>query len=339
VNYDDLTAVESMEGIAPDAIPSRVFEREQPLILRGLVESWPAIPQGDGTFTEMESYLSKFWTSKPVTAYVAGGDANGRFGYNEAFNGFNFRSGSASLEELMQRWKQLEDPDNDEGMAIYVGSTPVAGWLPGFLEANPLSVPGDPLINFWLGNRTTVSAHFDFPCNIACVVAGQRRFTLFPTDQVSNLYIGPIDRTPSGQPISLVDFDKPDYQRFPRFATALEHAQTAVLEPGDAIFIPSMWWHHVKALSDCNMLVNYWWLKKPDIIDSPFGALLHAVLSIRSLPVEQREAWRTLMEHYVFDAEPKSIEHIPEHALGCLGALDTHAIQQLRKEVLRRLNN
>ncbi|WP_439102980.1 cupin-like domain-containing protein [Congregibacter sp.] len=336
--YNDLAAIDSVDGFAPGAIPDSVFDRKQPLVLRGLVESWPAIAQCGDTFAEVEAYLSKFWTNKPVTAYVAKGAAKGRFGYNDAFNGFNFRSGSAPLAELMERFKQLEETPDDD-MAIYVGSTPVAGWLPGFLEANPLQVPGDPLINFWLGNRTTVSAHYDFPSNIACVVAGQRRFTLFPTDQVENLYVGPIDRTPSGQPISLVDFDEPDFEKFPRFATALEHAQTAVLNPGDAIFIPSMWWHHVKALSVCNMLVNYWWLKKPEIIDSPFGALLHAVLSIRSLPAEQKDAWRALMDHYVFDADPSSTEHIPEHALGCLGTLDTQTIAQLRKEVLKRLNN
>ncbi|WOJ97703.1 cupin-like domain-containing protein [Congregibacter brevis] len=337
--FDKLAAIESTEGVTPDAISSAVLERTQPLILRGLVSSWPAVQPAEASFEELGSYLSKFWNDRPVTAYVAAPETKGRFGYNEAFNGFNFKKGSAPLEGLMERFKELNKPGGDADMSVYVGSTPVEGWLPGFLEANSLAIPGDPLINFWLGNRTTVAAHYDFPCNLACVVAGRRRFTLFPTDQVSNLYVGPIDRTPSGQPISLVDFDEPDFQRFPRFAIALENAQTAVLEPGDAIFIPSMWWHHVKALSVCNMLVNYWWLKRPEIVDSPFGALLHAVLSIRSLPPEQREAWRTLMEHYVFDAGQDSVSHIPEHVRGCLGELDAQTIEQLRKEVADRLNS
>ena len=335
--YEQLPAVEEAEGIAPDAIPEWVLERQQPIVLRGLVKSWPALPEGEGTFDEMESYLSKFWNDRPVTAYVAGPEVKGRYGYNDAFNGFNFRSGQAPLKDILQRIREQLDGDEDP-MSIYVGSTPVAAWLPGFLEANPLSVPGKPLINFWLGNRTTVSAHYDFPSNIACVVYGQRRFTLFPLDQIENLYIGPVDRTPSGQPISLVDFDNPDLERFPRFEEALAHGQTTVLNPGDAIFVPSMWWHHVKALSDCNLLVNYWWLKQPDVIDSPFGALLHGILSIRTLPEEQRRAWKLLMDHYVFDVDPESTEHIPEQALGCLGERTQETTEQLRAAVLKRLN-
>ena len=56
----------------------------------------------------------------------------------------------------------------------------------------------------WLGNRSEVSAHFDLSDNIACVVAGRRRFTLFPPDQVANLYVGPLDHTMAGQPASMV---------------------------------------------------------------------------------------------------------------------------------------
>lgn len=335
--YDDLAPVESLEGITPDAIPAAVLAREQPLLLKGLVADWPATAKGEGTFDELEAYLSQFWTKEPVTAYVATADVAGRFGYNEAFNGFNFRPGRAPLQDILQRLKEQTDPDASDPLSIYVGSTPVEGWLPGFLNENRLALDGKPLINFWLGNRTTVSAHYDFPSNIACVVYGRRRFTLFPTEQVDNLYVGPIDRTPSGQPISLVDFDKPDFDRFPKFREALKHAQTVVLEPGDAIFVPSMWWHHVKALSDCNLLVNYWWLDNPEYLGSPFSALMHAVMSMRHLPPAQRRAWQTLMNHYVFEAEPSDVEHIPEHARGCLGDLNPQEAQRLRADLVNRL--
>ena len=338
MNYSDATPVRTAEGINAGAIPDWIFASEQPVVMRGLVAHWPAVTQSDGSLDSTEQYLGSFVTDKPVTAYVAPYEARGRFGYNDSFDGFNFRSGSAPLRDIFQRLREQQDPATKEPMSIYVGSTPVDGWLPGFQEHNALTVPGTPLVNFWLGNATTVSAHYDFPSNVACVVSGRRRFTLFPIDQINNLYVGPIDRTPSGQPISLVDFDSPDPVRFPRFTKALDHAQTAVLGPGDAIFIPSMWWHHVKALSDFNLLINYWWLDSADHLGSPFHALLHGVLSIRQLPAAQREAWKLLIDHYIFNDDPAVTAHIPDQALGCLGSLDKAEAERLRVELRKRLN-
>ena len=34
--------------------------------------------------------------------------------------------------------------------------------------------------------------------------------------------------------------------------------------PGDAIYIPPLWWHHVESLGQFNVLVNYWYRTGPD---------------------------------------------------------------------------
>ena len=115
----------------------------------------------------------------------------------------------------------------------------------------------------WIGNRSLVSTHFDLSDNIACVVAGRRRFTLFPPEQLPNLYVGPLDHTMAGQPASMVELNAPDFERFPRFREALAAAVTAELEPGDAIYIPTLWWHQIEALAPFNILVNYWWEDAP----------------------------------------------------------------------------
>src|SRR3546814_12307007 len=73
--------------------------------------------------------------------------------------------------------------------------------------------------------------------------------------------------------ISLVDFAAPDLARFPRFAEALRHAQVAELGPGDAVFIPSMWWHHMEALDAFNVLVNYWWRPSPAWMAPPLNEI------------------------------------------------------------------
>jgi ribosomal protein L16 Arg81 hydroxylase len=193
-------------------------------------------------------------------------------------------------------------------------------------------------MSVWLGNRTCIAAHFDLPDNLACVVAGRRRFTLFPPDEVGNLYVGPLDLTPAGQAISLVDMRQPDLSRHPRFAQALQRAQVAELGPGDALFIPSLWWHQVEALEPFNVLVNYWWRQSPEYMDSPMATLMLALLTMRDLPPAQRQAWRALFQHYIFDANEQTAAHIPPQARSALAPLSADGARQLRAQLLKRLN-
>ena len=328
-----MPALDCADGVVPES----VFDTGVPVRLTGLVNGWPAVRECGASAESAARYLARFWSQAPVTAYVGDASIDGRFFYDPEFTGFNFRAGKATLPQIFEK---LAEPERDERMAtIYVGSTPVDEWLPGFRSQNDVRLPtDDALVSFWLGNRTRISAHYDFPDNLACVVSGQRRFTLFPPDQVGNLYVGPLDRTPSGQAISLVDFAAPDLERFPKFADAVEHGQTAVLEPGDAIFIPSMWWHHIESMAPFNLLVNYWWCLTPAAMGSPSEALLHAILALRELPPRQREACRSLFDHYVFDADESTGEHIPEAGRGWLGPLDEPTAKRLRAELLNRLN-
>ena len=318
------------------AVPDAVGHSTEPVLLRGLVAGWPAVARGGSAETIMR-YLARYATAAPLTVYVGDASIDGRFFYNDDCTAFNFRSGKATLGQVLAR---LQEPSREDALAtIYVGSTPVDQWLPGFRAENDLrwSV-GDALVSFWLGNQTRISAHYDFPSNIGCVVAGRRRFTLLPPEQIDNLYVGPVDRTPSGQPISLVDFRSPDFARHPRFKQAAEHAKTALLGPGDAIYIPSMWWHHVESLAAFNLLVNYWWCDTPNYLGTPSHALLHTMLALRDLPAHQKEAWRKLYEHYVFDADESAFAHIAEAGRGYLAPFTEQNAKRLRADLLNKLN-
>jgi hypothetical protein len=154
---------------------------------------------------------------------------------------------------------------------------------------------------------------------------------------VANLYVGPWDFTPAGQPISLVDFHAPDLGRFPRFADAWATARLADLMPGDALYMPGMWWHHVESLSPVNALINYWWSETPAVYGTPTDAFTHALLSIRSMPKQQRDAWRAFFEHYVFADDDQHLAHLPEARRGRLGQLDDNAARQLRSQLTNLL--
>ncbi|WP_116808400.1 cupin-like domain-containing protein [Steroidobacter cummioxidans] len=324
-------------GVDPRALPDDVLLSTQPVVLKGLVADWPLVRAGLESNQSAAAYIRKFYRDATVGALLGAPDIAGRFFYNEDLSGFNFKAVKLKLDVMLDEVERHKDAQQPP--AIYVGSTTIDTCLPGFRNDNDLGF-GDrqPLVSIWLGNRTRIAAHHDLPDNIACVVVGHRRFTLFPPEQLENLYIGPLDFTPAGQAISLVDFAKPDLQRFPKFAEAARHAQVAELSPGDAIFIPSMWWHHIEALDSLNVLVNYWWRQSPAFMDSPIAALMHAIMTVRDLPKEQRDAWFNLFRHYVFEADQQTSAHIPENARRALSPMDADIARDIRARLLQRLN-
>ena len=317
-------------------IPESVLSATEPVILRGLVSDWPCVAQQKQDPDAALSMLVDRYSGRPVSTFLGEADIKGRFFYNKELTGFNFLQLEARLDDVIAKLKEYRG--GTDAPAIYVGSTNLDAWLPGFRAQNDLPIDAlDPIASLWIGNKTRVAPHFDLPQNIACCVMGRRRFTLFPPEQIENLYVGPLDLTPAGQPISMVDFNDIDEERFPKAKLAWEQAVVADLEPGDALLVPSMWWHQVEALDDINILVNYWWSTVPEFLGAPGDALLHAMLSIRSLPKAQKDAWRRFFDYYIFDADELTHQHIPENALGRLGAMDETRAKRTRALLLNQL--
>ncbi|HEY7808889.1 MAG TPA: cupin-like domain-containing protein [Allosphingosinicella sp.] len=301
----------------------RRFEEEirpagQPAVLRGLVADWPAVQATQRSDEELFAYMRGFYNDQPIRAIVGEPEIEGRFFYNADVTELNFRPAASPLGPFLDRL--LRDREHPRPYAMAVQSTPVPELLPGMeLENRVDLLDADVVPRLWMGNATRVATHYDLKENIGCVVAGRRRFTLFPPGQIGNLYPGPFELTPAGTPVSMVDLAAPDLENYPRFAVALEAAQVAELEPGDAIYIPFQWWHAVDSLAPVNLFINYWWNPAPDF-GNPYDALLHGLLTIRNLPDEQRSAWRAMFDHYVFGANGDPTDHLPPHARGFLGA-------------------
>ena len=284
---------EAEPGIPLDDILSST----EPMVLRGLIAGWPLVRGACDSDDVAVAYLKDFATDLlPATVTVAPPEVEGRIFYNADFTGFNFRHESIPLSVVLDtllKYRNVADAP-----MIYLGATTIENYLPGLHAGNHVVLGSrDSLASIWIGNRSRVPTHQDLPANLACVAAGRRRFTLFPPEQLANLYIGPLDFTPAGQPISLVDPTAPDLVRFPKFAEAWRHACAAELAPGDALFIPSMWWHHVEALDAFNVLVNYWWRPKSVHVDAPINALMLAILCLRELPEHERVTWQEVFRH------------------------------------------
>ena len=314
----------------------RMRAADRPFVVRGLVAEWPLVQAGRQSAAEARAYLLRHRREMPFTVSVGTGETGGRLFYDEAM-GMNFRVMRAGLPEIFAKIDAVEG--QSEAPTIYLGSIDMQQYFDGLHEGNHVPL-GDrqPLASIWIGTRTRIAAHNDFPENLACVAVGRRRFTVFPREQFRNLYLGPIDHTPAGRAVSMVDFHAPDFDTYPRFREALQNAQVAELEAGDALYMPSMWWHHVEGLADFNVLVNYWWRETPRWLGQPQDALNHAMMAIRDLPADEKAHWRDLFDHYVFANGDEVTAHIPEGARSVLAPMTPETAGKMRAFLLRALS-
>ena len=324
-----------------DLCDAEHFEREIrsafiPVVMRGLTSDWPIVAAGKRDAFSALDQIERLDSGLPADIMVAAPEEKGRFFYAPDMRGFNFGRDKATLSQLAQQLRRLSE--QAEPMGVYAGASEIARHLPGFLAENPL-----PLIDqmhatprIWLGNATQVATHFDLSDNIAVVAVGRRRFTLFPPAATPDLYVGPLNITLAGQPVSMVDPLAPDHDRYPRYRAAEAQALVADLEPGDAIYIPTLWWHHVAASAPINVLVNYW--HNDAQRGGGFLALVHAMLAIREQPQAQREAWRTWFDHFVFGPDAaKAADHLPPDARGVNGPSSPQRDEQMRRFILQVL--
>ena len=298
-----------------EAVPAQT-----PVVLRGLVSDWPIVSAAR-TAPGLADHLRARSAQQPLDVWVAAPEIGGRFFYADDLIGLNHRREKTTVGDLADRL--VRDADTAAPEAVYAGGVPLDRHLPALLAETPMPLlpeGGDRLTSLWLSNRVRTAAHWDLAQNLAAVVSGRRRFIVFPPDQVANLYIGPIDATLAGQPTSLVDFHAPDLDRFPRFAEAMLAARVAELGPGDVIFIPSLWFHHVETLDPVGAMVNFWWREGPDWMKTPQLTLMHALLTLKDLPAAEKPAWRAFFDHYIFSADDPAA-HIPAAARGVLGEM------------------
>jgi hypothetical protein len=334
-----MKSIAEYHGVDREQFERDIVAKGEPAVLRGLVADWPIVEAAKSGDEALAAALREAASDQPFEAWFGPPEIKGRFGYNEDFSGFNHERRLATVDQLLDLL--LRQRAHERPYSMYAGGIPIRRHLPALLPS--LSVPlldlsRATLISLWLGNRTRTAAHWDLPQNLACVIAGRRRFTLFPTDQIANLYVGPLDFTLAGQPISLIDVDAPDFDRFPRFADAVEVAQTGELDPGDAVYIPSLWWHAVESQDELGAMVNFWWRDAEPPLLTPLNALYHAIITMENLPPRELAAWRTLFDHYVFRDHGEPAAHLPQRARGILGRRTPELVAKVKKMLIDALS-
>jgi hypothetical protein len=328
-------AIPELGNVDAATFHSEIVARHRPVVLRGIVKDWPVVELALRSPNAVCDYLKAKDSGADVNAIMMAPGAGGQVGYSEGLAGFSFVRNRLPLAQVITQLQRYLGAPGAPSLAAQ--SALISEAIPGFLEENRLPLLAASIQpRIWLGNTITVPAHFDEAHNIACCVSGKRRFTLFPPEQVGNLYVGPLDFTPAGAPVSLATTD---FERFPRYREALAHSLVAELGPGDAIYIPSLWWHRVESVGLLNILINYWWggaIGQADRADSPSNALMLCLASMQNLSPPLRQAWKAMFDHFVFDPD-HARAHIPAARHGVLGAMSDQDIRTLKQAIAARL--
>src|SRR4051794_23901110 len=335
-----MRAIAEYEGVDRKRFTEEIVGRGEPAVFRGAVADWPLVRAGNQGPEASADFLRAAASEEPFEAWFGDPAIDGRFGYNENYSGFNHDRRLASLDQLLDLI--LRQRGHERPYSMYAGGIPIRRHLPGLMPTISmpmLDMDRATLVSLWLGNRTRTAAHWDLPQNLACVVAGRRRFTLFPTEQLPNLYVGPLDFTLAGQPISLANLEQPDLERHPRFAAALDAAQQAELGPGDALYIPSLWWHAVSSLDELGAMINFWWRDAEPPLLTPLNALYHAAITMKNLPPDELKRWRAMFDHYIFGQNGDPVEHLPEQARGILGKRTPELVARIKKLLIDALSS
>jgi hypothetical protein len=323
-------------NLEPARFQQEILAGCRPVVIRGLVADWPVVKAARESPRAVRDYLRVFDASAQTEVFMGDPAIGGKYYYNAGLKGFNFeRRAMKVLEAVDCILEALERPGT---RSVYVGSVPTAECLPGFAAGNALTVLPGISPRMWLGTAANISSHYDTFDNLACVIAGRRRFTLYAPELIGRLYIGPLDNTMSGPPVSLAASAAAGSEaQFPLFEGIRDQAFQAELEAGDALYLPKLWWHQVESLGPFNGLVNYWWDAFSAGPDAPYTALLLSMITIAERPPAERQAWKAFFDHYVFRTNGHPLAHLPAEHHGLLGPLKPDNYSKLRARIVRLL--
>ncbi|HEY6921994.1 MAG TPA: cupin-like domain-containing protein, partial [Steroidobacteraceae bacterium] len=306
----EIRAVSGRE-LNPERFQQEIVQGCRPVVIRGLVADWPVVEAGHESPRALRDYLATLDVGERVEVFLGDPAIRGKYYYNAGFQGFNFERRTVKLSEALDYI--LGAVEQRDSRSAYVGSVPTSQCLPGFVARNPTPLAATNVgPRIWLGTAADISAHYDTSDNLACVIAGRRRFTLYAPELIGKLYIGPIDNTMAGAPVSLAASAPAGNEKlYPLFEEIRDQALSAELEPGDALYLPKLWWHQVESTAPLNGLVNYWWDAFSSGPDAPYTSLLFALITISARPPAERQAWKAFFDHYVFRTNCHPLAHLP----------------------------
>ena len=242
-----------------------LHQQQHPIIIRGLVEQWPAVSDSNTAWRDLAKLKSRISDSVIVPVEVG-----------NTYMDPNIRKAEVDLCSFLD-YIQIEKHSSKS-----TDSFPRVYWAQHELSEVPemhkdVAVPDMCLTtgkgtlyrtNIWFGGTegSVSPCHFDPYDNLLCQVLGSKEVTVF-SPEFGNTYLYPAVGTVQAN-TAMVDISNPDFDVHPLYREGLrviseqntqnedkkQQGARGVLRPGDALYIPFKWWHYCEFLIYCKFL-------------------------------------------------------------------------------------
>lgn len=230
-----LLSLDVVDTISAEDFKKKYFEPQIPVVIRNLSKDWPAYTKWNWDYLK-EAAGDKtlgIYNNTKSDAYTPINKADDYTTFGEYID--MIRKGPAAwrifLFNIFSHAPHLKQdftwPDH---------------LLSSFVKSMPMLFVG--------GQGSITHMHFDIDLShiLHTQFAGKKRVLLFPYEEQHKLYRKPFEV------LSLADFSnyydpaksKVDYEKFPALKTA--RGYDVILEPGDTLFMPGGYWHHMEYL-------------------------------------------------------------------------------------------
>lgn len=222
----DLQNIPRRRNLSKEEFLEEYFKPKKPVIIEDLTSDWPAFKQWDFEYFRKKAgdIVVPLYDGKPARGRENSHGPAMRIPFKEYID--ILQKGPTDLRMFFFNLLQncpglLEDFKYPELGIKFFKKLPV------------LFVGGE-------GAKVVMHYDMDLANNLHFNFVGEKRVVLYPPDQTGLLYRVPY----SIVSMEIIDMDDPDLEKYPALARA--KGFEARLRHGDALYIPSSWWHFIK---------------------------------------------------------------------------------------------
>lgn len=231
----ELKQVDRVANISGEEFKAKYYDKQVPVVIRDLAKQWPAYTKWNWEYLKEVAGKEKvgIYNNMKSDAYTP---------INKADEYTTFGEYIDMISKGPAAWRIFLFNIFSHAPQLTQDFTWPDHLMKGFVKRVPMLFVG--------GKGSITHMHFDIDLShiIHTQFAGRKRVLLFPYTEQHKLYRKPFEV------LSVADFSnyydpeksKLDFKQFPAIDTA--EGYDIILEPGDTLFMPGGYWHHMEYL-------------------------------------------------------------------------------------------